>query len=147
MGLSTVKPAGLTGAMPYQLDFDSANRILRAVFGGVVSDEELVQFYLGIGPYLALKEPLAAVIDFTAVTSFEVSPDTIRQLASLPPALKDPAIPRCVIAPASKIFGLARMFELQGQGTRPSFHVVRNEKEAWAILGVVDPHFKPIETK
>jgi hypothetical protein len=39
------------------------------------------------------------------------------------------------------------MFEMQGQDTRPSLHVVRTEKEAMAILGVTETKFEPIQTK
>jgi hypothetical protein len=85
--------------------------------------------------------------DMSAVTSLEVSPDTIRELANLPPALSDSSRPRCIIASSPKIFGMARMFELQGQHTRPNLHVVRTQKEAWAILGVSNPKFEPIETE
>jgi hypothetical protein len=40
---------------------------------------------------------------------------------------------------------MARMFELQGQETRPNLHVIRTEKEAWAILGVSKPKFEPVQ--
>jgi hypothetical protein len=38
------------------------------------------------------------------------------------------------------------MFELEGQNTRLNLHVVRNEQEAWEILGVQNPKFEPLET-
>ena len=44
-----------------------------------------------------------------------------------------------MVAPSDKVFGLARMFELQGEGTRANLHVVRTMKEALAILGVQAP--------
>jgi hypothetical protein len=53
---------------------------------------------------------------------------------------------RCVVAPSAKVFGLARMFELQGEGTRAKLHVVRTMKEALAILGVQEPKFDPVKT-
>jgi hypothetical protein len=31
---------------------------------------------------------------------------------------------------------MARIFEVEGEATRPNLHVVRSVKEAWAILGV-----------
>jgi hypothetical protein len=83
----------------------------------------------------------------SCVTSLEVSPQTIRELANLPPAIADSSQPRCIIAASSQIYGMARMFELQGQETRPNLHVVRTQQEAWAILGVSKPKFEPIQTK
>jgi hypothetical protein len=53
---------------------------------------------------------------------------------------------RCVVAPSDKVFGLARMFELQGEGIRANLHVVRTMKEALAILGVQEPKFDPVKT-
>jgi hypothetical protein len=53
---------------------------------------------------------------------------------------------RCVVTPSDKVFGLARMFELQGEGTRANLHVVRTMKEALAILGVQEPKFDPVKT-
>ena len=50
------------------------------------------------------------------------------ELASLPPVIRDREALRFIIAPSPSIFGLARMFELHGQETRPNLHVVRPPK-------------------
>jgi hypothetical protein len=133
--------------MPYQFDFDSAQRILRCRIEGVITDEELKQYYRDVEQLSVREQPLGGILDMSAVTSLDVSPDTIRELAKLPPAMPNPARPRVVIAPSPLIFGIARMFEMQGQDTRPSLHVVRSEKEAMAILGVTETNFEPIPTK
>jgi len=133
--------------MPYYFEFDSADRILRCQFEGKITDADLKEYYRAVGKYVKLTNACAGVLDMSAVTSLEVSPDTIRELANLPPALSDSSRPRCIIASSPKIFGMARMFELQGQHTRPNLHVVRTQKEAWAILGVSNPEFEPIETE
>ena len=79
----------------------------------------------------------------SAVTSFEVSSKLIHDLANSLPILANPSSTRVVIAPSPAAFGLARMFEIVGESTRPNFHVVRTSKEAFAILGVLEPQFKP----
>jgi hypothetical protein len=56
-----------------------------------------------------------------------------------------PALPRVIIAPSADFYGLARMFEIQAEATRPNLHVVRSEREALAILAVQDPHFDPLD--
>jgi len=38
---------------------------------------------------------------------------------------------------------MLRMFEMVGERTRPGFHVVHTEREAFAILGVLEPKFEP----
>ena len=133
--------------MPYQFDFDSAQRILRCRMEGVVTDEELKEYYRDVERHSVREEPLGGILDLSAVTSLDVSPNTIRELAKLPPAMPNPLRPRVVIAPSPPVFGIARMFEMQGQDTRPSLHVVRTEKEAMAILGITQTKFGPIQTE
>ena len=133
--------------MPYYFEFDSANRILRGRLEGKITDEDLKELYGLVGTYSTLTDPRASVLDMSSVTSLEVSPQTIRELANLPPAIADSSQPRCIIAASSQIYGMARMFELRGQETRPNLHVVRTQQEAWAILGVSEPKFEPIQTK
>jgi hypothetical protein len=130
--------------VPCNFEFDLANRILRCRFEGAVTDESLSECYRDIGKYAALTAPIRGILDLSAVASFEVSPGTIRKLASLPPAIPDPRTPRVIVAPSPQVFGMARMFEIQGEGTRPSLHVVRSEEEAFAILGILEPQFQPV---
>ena len=130
--------------MPYYFEFDPENRILRGRFEGQVTDELLKEYYGVAGGYFERTGARAGVTDLSDVTAFEVSPQTIRDLASLPPAILDRELPRFIVAPSQPIFGMARMFELGGQDTRPNLHVVRTMKEVCVILGITDPKFEPI---
>jgi len=130
--------------MPYYFEFDPVNRILRGRFEGTVSDELLKEYYGVAGEYFARTAAQGAITDFSAVTSFEVSPQFIRELASSPPAILDQEFPRFIVAASPPIYGTARMFELAGQDTRPNLHVVRTMKEVCVILGITDPKFEPI---
>jgi hypothetical protein len=132
--------------VPYQFEFDETNRILRCRFDGRVTDEDLKESYRLAAEYMAQTDPRAAITDLSAVTSFEVSPETIRELAKSAP-LPDPNRPRCIVAPSSNVFGMARMFEIEGEVTRPNLHVVRTLEEAWAILGVQGLTFEPLIRK
>lgn len=131
--------------MPYQFDFDVENKILRARFEGRLTDEELKNLYRDSTAYAKMSGVLAGVTDFSAATSVEVSQQTILELAASEPALPDPKAVRVVIATSPGIFGLARMFEMTGERTRPNLHIVRTEQEAWAILGVWNPRFEPLK--
>jgi hypothetical protein len=128
--------------MPYYFEFDPKNRILRGRFEGPLTDELLKEYYGVAGGYFERTGARAGITDLSAVTSFEVSPQTIRELASAPPAILDREFPRFIVAPSPPIFGMARMFELGGQDTRPNLHVVRTMKEVCVILGVTDPKFE-----
>ena len=130
--------------MPHRFDFDSAHRILRCRFEGRVTDEELKAYYLAAGKYAVQTDAASAITDFSAADSVDVSPDTIRELAGLPPVMTEQSRIRCVVAPSDKVFALARMFELQGGPARINLHVVRTVKEALAILGAQKPKFDPI---
>ena len=135
--------------MPYAFDFDLTNGILRGRLSGRVTEEVMRDFFQVAFQHALRTHPSAGVVDLSEVTSFEVSPETIRQLAKSTPVLTDPEVHvhRIVIAPTPDLFGMMRMFAMQGEQTRPNLHVVRTEKEAWAILVVQNPQFKPLETK
>jgi hypothetical protein len=128
-------------SVPYQFDFDFANKILRCRFSGRDTDDELKEYYLAASKVAAQTDAAAGLSDFSTADSVDVSPKTIRELASLPPVMPAPTSLRCIIAPSDKEFGLARMFELQGEDGRGNLHVVRTLKEALAILGVLEPKF------
>jgi hypothetical protein len=130
--------------MSYQFEFDSTNRILRCRFEGHVTDEDLKEYYVAASLHVAKINPRSVITDMSAVTTSDVSSETIRELAGLRPTLPEPSLPRFIVAPSPPIFGLARMFELEGELTRPNLHTVRNLKEVWAILGIVEPKFQPM---
>jgi hypothetical protein len=127
--------------MPYRFDFDATNRILRGRFDGCVTDEVLKEYYRIAAGYVEQVDPRSGITDFSAVTSFEVSAETVRELARSVPAMPDPGRIRVVLAPVDHVFGMARLFQLVGEHTRPNLHIVRTLREAWAVLGVQDPQF------
>lgn len=133
--------------MPYSLEFAPAHRIVRSRFDGKVSVETLREFMSETSKFVIERGQgsLTAIIDFSNVSLFDVSPQDIRELASLPPMIEDREALRFIVAPSPVIYGLARMFELQGQETRPNLHVVRSPKEVWVILGTDEPQFEAVE--
>ena len=133
--------------MSYHFEFDSTNGILRIWFEGHLTDEDLKEYYLVVRKYVANTNPSAAILDMSAVTTVQLSPQTIRELAASPPTILEPIRPRFIVAPSPPIFGFARMFELEGEATRPNLHVVRSAKDVWAILGIREPKFEPLEVK
>jgi hypothetical protein len=130
--------------MAYRFEFDDTNRILRCRFEGRVTDEGLTNFYGLAGEFVASLDPRGVVVDLSDVSSFEVSVQAICRLAKLPPAMPQTTRPRIIVAVSSQIFGMARMFEFEGETTRPNLHVVRSLAEAWAILGIREPKFEPV---
>lgn len=130
--------------MPYLFEFDPGNSLLQGRLYGRVTSEELKE-YLQVGiKCIVAKRPRAGITDLTAVTLFEVSPQTIRELANVPPVDASQDLLRVIVASAPDVFGMARMFESHGEATRPNLHVVRTCKEALIIVGVQAPKYVPI---
>ncbi len=122
--------------MGFVFDFDPTHQILRSRFSGRVTDEDLLN-HQRVGLLLVTSlDPRFAIIDLSGADPFEVTSDGMRKLAKLPPAMPKVDRPRVVIAPSDYTFGMARIFEIEGEATRPNLHVVRSAKEAFAILGV-----------
>ena len=122
--------------MGFVFDFDPTHQILRSTFSGRVTDEDLLN-HQRVGLLLVTSlDPRFAIIDLSGADPFEVTSDGMRKLAKLPPAMPKVDRPRVVIAPSDYTFGMARIFEIEGEATRPNLHVVRSAKEAFAILGV-----------
>lgn len=130
--------------MAFRFDFDLANRILRCRFSEVITENELMYFYRMAVLLAESLDPLAGLVDFSAVTSFKTNAEFMRKLAALPPIMPKTERVRVMVAPADQIFGLARLFEMDGKASRPNHHVVRSVREASAILGLQEPEFRPI---
>ena len=130
--------------MPYQVDFDPTNRILRARFIGRVTDDDLKEVYRFGQENVARFDPLSGITDFSEATAVAFAPQTMRALARTKPIMPDPSRPVIFVAPSPELFGMARLFELQGAEARPNLHVVRTAEEAYQILEVRDPQFSPV---
>jgi len=130
--------------MAFHFEFDPIHRIIRIRFSDSVTDDDLTYFYQMSALLVGSLDPLSAVVDFSAVDSFESSAEFIRKQAELPPVMPQRERPRIVVAPRDDVFALARVFAAEGEATRPNFHVVRSAQQAWAILGVMEPEFQTI---
>jgi hypothetical protein len=130
--------------VPYPHDFDPINRILRARFIGRVTDDDLRDVYRFGEENVTRFDPLSGITDFSEATVVAFSPQTMRDLARNKPIMPDPSRPVIFIAPAPDLFGMARMFELEGAEARPNLHVVRTAEAAYRILDVRDPLFSPV---
>jgi hypothetical protein len=106
--------------MPYQFDFDPTNRILRGRLDGCVTDEVIKDYYRAAAAYAARLDPCLGITDLSAVTSFEVSPETLRVLAHSTPVMPDPSRVRVILAPDDHAFGMARLFQLEGGEFAPA---------------------------
>jgi hypothetical protein len=131
--------------MSYRFEFAPKDRVLRCSFDGLVTDESLKEYYGQVGKYVAHTKSRAGILDLSNVTSFEASLETVRSLARSSPAMVDVSMPRFIVAPAPHVFGIARMFQELGEDSRPGLLVLRTLDDAYAVLGVKDPEFEPLD--
>jgi len=129
--------------MAYYFEFASSNGILRCRLEGDVTDESLKECHEVAGKYAALTKPSVGIVDLSNVASFNVSSQTVRDLAYRMPRMLG-SRPRFLVVPSAHIYGLARMFQEYGSETRPELHVVRSVDEVYTHLGVLEPRFEPV---
>jgi len=125
------------------VDFDATNNILRGTLDGRMTGAILLNFYAAATKYMASHPPCRGILDLSGVTEFEVSSNAIRQIAAAPPAFPTGYM-RVLVIPKDFIFGLARMFQILGERTRPELQVVRTLDEAYRLLKVESPEFRPV---
>jgi hypothetical protein len=125
------------------VEFDAKNNVLRGTVHGPMTGVILLDFYSAATEYMVCHPPCRGILDFSQVTEFEVSPHAIRQVAAAPPAFPAGYV-RVIVVPIDFIFGLARMFQMLGEKTRPDLHVVRTLDEAYRLLQIESPEFRPV---
>jgi hypothetical protein len=115
-------------------------------FEGPLTDDSIAEFYRVIRQYWTAADASMGIVDFSSVTEFALSSDLIGRLAQQEPCMPDAARrPRVIVAPKTHVFGLARMFQIMGEPSRPLLTVVHTMGEALAALGIQSPHFEPLE--
>jgi len=129
----------------YRFDFDPANGIPCLRYIGQISDELIKKAYKATPAAVLKTNPRGMIIDLTEVTAFDVATQTIHELADYQPTVKDPSVPRIIVAPTPYLFGMSRMFQILGEHKRPMLRVVRSPDEAYAQLDVMKPKFKPLK--
>lgn len=132
--------------MKFVIEFDADRRINRGTFHGPINDELMLAWYERCKQLVHKYKTQAAIVDFSDVTSFDVSAATMRHLASMAPVLPDPHR-RCVVAPSDYLYGMMRMFQMLSRHGRHDLHILRTMTEAYDVLRLkVEPAFEVYET-
>ena len=129
--------------MGCSFDFDPVNNILRYCWEGNLTDELLLEGDAAGRRLLAARPLCRGIQDFSRVTTVGASSETIKRIASRPPAY---GLGQTVVfvAPKDVVYGLSRLFVAVGEETRPRAYVVRTMEEAYHQLEVDSPQFGPI---
>jgi hypothetical protein len=132
--------------MKFVIEFDADRKLNRGTFHGPINDQLMLAWYDRCKQVVHKYKTQAAIVDFSDVTSFDVSPATMRHLASMAPILSDPH-PRCIVAPSDFLYGMMRMFQMLSRHGRHELHILRTMTEAYQVLGLkLEPAFEIYET-
>lgn len=127
-------------------EFDPVNKVVCWRMQGQVTEELFAESLQLVADILADTNPKSGIVDFSLVTSFPISTETIKQTASSK-AVFPVELPRVIVAPVDHVYGIARMFAAFTEDTRKNVQVVRTMDEAYKILGIKDPEFKAMGLK
>jgi len=106
----------------------------------------VTEAYRRLRQYSILTDALLGIWDLSAVAEFAVSGQFIRQLANQEPAMPNAFTrPRVIVAPSPVGFGLARMFQIAGENTRPLLSVVHTMEQALTVIRIPSPHFEALD--
>ena len=130
--------------MGFRFEFDALNKVLLLRLEGPLTDQLLAEVYQAVRERSEATNAGAGIIDFSSVTEIAVSAEFIRKMARRDPAMPDPSRPRFLVVPIPAVFGLARMFQILGESTRPLLQVVHTMDEALSALGIQRPRFEPL---
>ena len=125
-------------------EYDAANGIIAARVMGHVDDAVFRALYQAASSQIQACHARSGVADFSSVTSFDVSNETIRDVARMAPLIPDPT-PRYIVAPPDHIFGTVRMLQLMSGNRRDGVRVVRTLAEAYQGLGLTSPTFERMD--
>ena len=132
--------------MGFAFEYDAASGTVRWSLEGKVSDALFWESLKALGEVLVKVPAKKGIVDFSRVTRFEVSNRAIHDLAAASPFM--PAqFPRVVVASGDHVYGVARMFGMLSEETRPNLEVVRTMEEAYKLLDVKSPKFRAIGMK
>jgi len=129
--------------MTYRLAFDAKNRILLVSVTGELTREDYLAGYEAIDRFIAAAGPCSAIIDFSAVERFALSPDFARDIGKMRPAVPV-GMKRVVVAPQPAVYGTARLVATLREGTGGELTLTQSLPEALARLGIDLPDFAPV---
>ena len=129
--------------MSFLLQYERRHHILLIRFEGVVTDEILLEGYHRVRRWFDTHGRCGNISDFTAVTDFKITGSSIRFLASNSPLVPGDLV-RIIVAPRDDVYGMARMFEMQGAAMGNRVDIVRNLPDALKLASLDQPDFETV---
>jgi hypothetical protein len=128
----------------FTLEFEDAHRVLLVHFSGIHVPEEIAEFDRVALETVAWANPLRGMLlDYTSVTAVAMPPGFIAKRARLP--LISTEYERVFVVPSPELYELAQAYGRQQRdfGIKAP-HVVMSMPEAYGLLQLERPNFRPI---
>jgi hypothetical protein len=129
--------------MAHRLAFDAKHRLLLVDVMGDLTREEYLAGYDAVDRFMTAAAPCSAIVDFSAVEKFDLSPEFAREIGKMRPAIPV-GMKRLVVAPQPAIYGTARLVATLREGTGGELILTQSRAEACARLGIDSPDFTPV---
>ena len=119
--------------MGLQLTVEVDQRVVICTFSGQIDDADILSLRSLIAAHPDFDPGLSEILDFSGVTSANLSTAAIELVSRRASAL-DLTSMHIFIAPQDFMFGLSRMTQVFAENTRPNSAVVRTVQEARELL-------------
>lgn len=127
-------------SMPASVKVDAKNRIIYTAFEGKLNDGDFLAYRQVLKDHPDFHPEFSEVLDFSNVTELRVTVAFINSLAKSN-SLYSPESKHAVVAPHDISFGVARLYQMLAQDTRPNLAVVRSMAEARMFVGIEPQDF------
>ena len=117
------------------MNVDVQRGIVYSSFEGTLNDHELVAHRDRIKDHPDFNPKFSEIVDFSRVTELKVTVGFINAMAKSS-SIFSPTSKHAVIAPHDLTYGIARMYQMLAEDTRPNVAVVRSIAEARSFVGI-----------
>jgi hypothetical protein len=112
--------------------------------GKIATETSVLAARDAVEQFMAAHGPHSGIADLSGVEKVYVKADFVWFLAAKPSAIPH-GMSLVVVAPRLDVYGLSRMFQTLRDNRGIHQVVVRTLKEAFELLGLETPHFKPVD--
>ena len=121
--------------MPAHVKVDVQNGIVYSSFEGALNDNDILTHRDALKRHPDFNPQFSEIVDFTEVKQLKVTVGLVNAMAK-GDSLYSPESRHAVIAPHDMTYGVARLYQMLAQDTRPNVAVVRSMAEARRFVGI-----------
>jgi hypothetical protein len=119
--------------MPVTVKIDTISKLVISKFVGETNESDINAMTTTVPSLPDFDPTFAHIIDFSAVTAFNISTSFLQALALRQPVFSVGAW-QIIVAPQPNVYGLSRMTQMLREPQLPNIAVVKTMQEAYRIL-------------